>query len=68
MIILANLRLESKDFSLPASDCVSTDANDSQLRLALACISSLTCLVRNNLIFLSCPPAAVQSHTNRVML
>lgn len=32
MIILANLqRLENKDFLLPASDCVSTDANDSQL-------------------------------------
>lgn len=45
IIILANLRLENKDFLLPASDCVSTDANDSQLMLTLEHISSLTCLV-----------------------
>lgn len=34
-----------KIFLLSASVCISTDDNDSQLRLALVCISSLTCLV-----------------------
>lgn len=74
-IILANLRLENKDFLLSASVCISTDANDLQLRLALVCISSLTCLVFFQLLtkltqpfFLSCRVATVQSHTNRVML